>query len=77
MMLTPLSQLLPGQSGTIKKVLGSGRIRQRLLEMGFIPGNQVTMKKCAPLADPVEFVLLGYHISLRKEEAAIVITQPC
>jgi Fe2+ transport system protein FeoA len=75
--LTPLSQLVTGQSGTIKKVLGTGKTRKRLLEMGFIPGTEITVKKRAPLADPVEFVLLGYHISLRREEAASVITQPC
>ncbi len=76
-MLIPLSQLLPGQSGTIKKVLGTGKIKKRLLEMGFIPGNEITVKKRAPLADPVEFKLLGYNISLRREEAASVMMKPC
>ena len=76
-MLTPLNKLLPGQSGTIKKILGTGKTRKRLLEMGFIPGQQITVKKLAPLADPVEFKLLGYHISLRREEAATVLTQVC
>ena len=75
--LTPLDQLNPGQGGTIKKILGKGKTRKRLLEMGFIPGNEVTVEKQAPLADPVEFVLLGYHISLRRKEASSVIMLPC
>ena len=45
--------------------------------MGFIPGNEITVKKRAPLADPVEFELLGYRISLRREEAAAVMTLLC
>ena len=76
-MLIPLSQLSPGESGTIKKVEGTGKIRKRLLEMGFVPGKKITVEKRAPLADPIEFSLLGYHISLRRTEAAFILTQTC
>lgn len=73
----PLSKLTPGQTGIIKKILGTGTTKKRLLEMGFIPGNKVKVEKCAPLADPMEYVLLGYHVSLRRKEADTVITIPC
>lgn len=73
----PLSQLIPGQTGVIKKILGTGTTKKRLLEMGFIPGNKIKVEKLAPLADPMEYVLLGYHVSLRRKEADSVMTLPC
>jgi len=44
--------------------------------MGFLPGTQVFIKKYAPLRDPIEFVLKGYHVSLRREEAQKIIVRP-
>lgn len=64
-----LSEMREGQSGTIIKVAGSGAIRRRLLEMGFLKGKILTVEKYAPLKDPLEVVLSGYHVSLRVEEA--------
>lgn len=56
----------------VVKVHGSGAFRQRLLEMGFVKGAEVTVLKNAPLRDPVEYKILGSHISLRHSEAAQV-----
>ena len=56
----------------VVKVHGSGAFRQRLLEMGFVKGAEVTVLKNAPLRDPVEYMILGSHISLRHSEAAQV-----
>jgi Fe2+ transport system protein FeoA len=64
-----LNQLRPGETGVIVRVIGEGAFRKRLLEMGFLKGTEVYVEKYAPLADPVEFVLKGYHVSLRREEA--------
>lgn len=64
-----LNQLRPGETGVIVRVTGEGAFRKRLLEMGFLKGVEVYVEKYAPLADPVEFVLKGYHVSLRREEA--------
>ncbi|MEW5734683.1 MAG: FeoA family protein [Thermodesulfobacteriota bacterium] len=64
-----LSDMREGQSGTIVKVAGSGAIRRRLLEMGFLKGKALTVEKYAPLRDPLEVVLAGCHVSLRVEEA--------
>ena len=70
-----LSDLRPGQSATIVKVSGSGRFKRRLMEMGFVPGERVEMEKFAPLRDPGEFVIKGYHVSLRREEADMVVLE--
>jgi len=64
-----LSNLKPGQKGKVVKVGGSGAIHRRILDMGVVPGAEIEVERVAPLADPVEFKLLGYHLSLRKEEA--------
>lgn len=56
----------------VVKVHGSGAFRQRLLEMGFVKGAEVTVIKNAPLRDPVEYMILGSHISLRHSEASQV-----
>ena len=67
--IKPLSELKPGQRGRVVKVGGSGAIHRRILDMGVVPGAEIEVERVAPLADPVEFKLLGYHLSLRKEEA--------
>ncbi len=64
-----LSELKPGQKGKVVRVGGSGAIHRRILDMGVVPGAEIEVERVAPLADPVEFRLLGYHLSLRKEEA--------
>lgn len=70
-----LSQLQEGQRGVIKRINGGGHFRHRLMEMGFTPGTQVYVEKYAPLKDPIEFVIKGYHVSLRRDEAARVIIE--
>lgn len=75
-----LSQLLPGMSATVVQLQAKGAIRQRLLEMGFIRGATLKIEKLAPLGDPMELVLKGYHLSLRRDEGACIlvkaVTQP-
>ncbi len=61
-----------GETGTIKTVSGEGKIRRRLFDMGVTPGAQVTLRKKAPLGDPIEITLRGYELSLRKNEADCV-----
>jgi ferrous iron transport protein A len=67
-----LSELRPGESGVVAKVQGTGPFRQRLLEMGLTRGVRVAMEKNAPLGDPTEYIVKGYHISLRKGEADLI-----
>ena len=65
-----LRELGIGQSAVIKKVGGSGALRQHFLDMGMIPGTEVTVLKYAPLGDPVEIRIHGYSLTLRLNEAA-------
>ena len=67
-----LSEFAVGESGKITKVSGEGKIRRRLFDMGVTPGAQVTMRKKAPLGDPIEVTLRGYELTLRKSGAACV-----
>jgi Fe2+ transport system protein FeoA len=65
-----LSELRAGQTASIVRVQGEGPFRRRLLEMGFLRGTEVYVEKYAPLKDPIELILKGYHVSLRVDEAA-------
>lgn len=71
-----LSDLQPGASGTVVQVQAQGTIRQRLLEMGFVRGASLKVEKLAPLGDPMELVIKGYHLSLRREESACILVRP-
>ena len=73
--MIPLSAFKQGERGVIIKVQGSGAFRKRLQEMGFIKGTEVFVEKYAPLRDPVELVVKGYHVSLRVEEAAQILME--
>ena len=65
-----LSELKEGQTGIIVRVGGNGALRRRVLEMGLTKGSEIYVEKYAPLKDPLELIIKGYHISLRVEEAA-------
>ncbi len=65
----PLNELKPKEKGRIIKIEGKGRIHRRLLDMGLVSGSEVEVERVAPLGDPIEVKIKGYHLSLRKEEA--------
>ena len=67
-----LSELKTGQSGIIVKVSGRGAFRKRIIEMGFVKGKTVEVLLNAPLQDPVKYKLMGYEVSLRHQEAAMI-----
>lgn len=67
-----LSDLKPGETGVITKILGHGAFRKRVMEMGFVRGREVTMVLNAPLQDPVKYSLMDYEVSLRKAEAQLL-----
>ncbi len=64
-----LNQLKIGQSAKITAVGGEGALRCRLLDMGLIPKTDVTLRKVAPMGDPIEIFVRGYELTLRKDEA--------
>jgi len=70
-----LNDLRTGDRGVIERITGTGRFRHRLMEMGFVPGAEIWVEKYAPLKDPIEYVLKGYHVSLRHEEAERVLVR--
>jgi Fe2+ transport system protein FeoA len=72
MTATTLAKLPVGASARVTDVRGEAVLEQRLLEMGLIPGTTVTLVRIAPLGDPMEFRVLGYSLSLRRNEAAAV-----
>lgn len=61
-----------GNVGVVKRVVGEGKIKRRLFDMGITPGAEVLMRKRAPLGDPIEITIRGYELTLRKTEAACV-----
>ncbi|MGE5257579.1 MAG: FeoA family protein [Hyphomicrobiales bacterium] len=68
-----LSELKQGQTATVVRVGGNGLLRRRILEMGLVKGTDLHVEKYAPLKDPMELVVKGFHISLRVEEAAHIV----
>lgn len=70
-----LDQLHPGETAIVRCVGGSGPLRRRLLDMGLVHGVAVTMVKTAPLGDPIQYRVRGYHLALRRAEARLIILE--
>lgn len=72
-----LDQLKTGELAIIRNILGEGKIRRRLLDMGLTTGTQVYFRKVAPLGDPIEITVRGYELTLRKSEANLILVEKC
>jgi Fe2+ transport system protein FeoA len=70
-----LDQLKPGEAGVISTLSGDEDVLLRLMEMGLIEGTPITMVRYAPMGDPIEITARGYHLSIRRAEAAGIILQ--
>jgi ferrous iron transport protein A len=70
-----LSKLGPGETGRITSIGSVGPVRRRLLDMGVLVGERVTVAKVAPLGDPIEVRIRNYSLSLRKSEAQAIAVQ--
>ena len=70
-----LSDLRPGDEALVVQVLAQGPVRRRLLEMGCIRGARLRVEKLAPLGDPMELVIKGYHLSIRREEGDCILVE--
>jgi DtxR family Mn-dependent transcriptional regulator len=75
-MTLPLHELPPGSQGRISKQTASDTLTTRIAEMGVTPGAVVEVEKVAPLGDPIQIKVRGYHLSLRKDEAATILVEP-
>ena len=67
-----LSELRTGEKGIIVKVMGRGAFRKRIIEMGFIRGKEVDVIQNAPLKDPIHYRIMGYDVSLRRNDAKMI-----
>lgn len=70
-----LKQVQLGETVVVKKILGEGATMRRIMDMGITKGCQVTIRKVAPLGDPIEVTVRGYELSLRKAEADNILIQ--
>ncbi len=70
--MTKLSDLKTGETAVIVKISGYGAFRKRVMEMGFVRGHRVKALQNAPLRDPIKYRILGYEVSLRRSEAALI-----
>ena len=68
-----LKELGVGKSGVITAVGGEGVLRCRLLDMGLIPNTKVTVQKIAPMGDPMEIRVRGYELTLRLDDARMIV----
>jgi len=67
-----LANLNVGEFGMVLNIRHKTNLRKRLIDLGFIPGTTVTIKKIAPLGDPIEVGLRGYSLALRRAEAEMI-----
>ncbi len=75
-MTIPLDRLPPGSRGIIRDIEGNGVPVRRLMDLGLVPGTIVQYVRAAPLGDPLELLVRGAHLSLRRSEAACVHVEP-
>ena len=67
-----LSELEVGKTAKVVRINGEGAVKRRIMDMGLTKGSAVTVRKFAPLGDPIEITVRGYELSIRKDEAASI-----
>lgn len=67
-----LQEIKPGETVRVIKLHGQGPVKRRIMDMGITKGTAITVRKCAPLGDPIELNLRNYELSLRKADAAMI-----
>lgn len=70
-----LKEVACGQEVQVKKLSGEGPVKRRIMDMGITKGVKVKVRKVAPLGDPVEVTIRGYELSLRKEDAEMILVE--
>ena len=73
--IIPLTELAPGQDAAVRQVSAEGAIRQRLLDMGMLPGAPIRVERAAPSGSPIWITLHSYQLSLRKQEAEGILVE--
>jgi ferrous iron transport protein A len=67
-----LNDIKVGQSAKVTDILGGGALRRHILDMGVTKGTDITLKKAAPLGDPIQISVRGYELSLRRDDAKLI-----
>ena len=67
-----LKEVAVGSTAKVKKIIGAGPLRRRIMDMGITKGVDVYVRKVAPLGDPIELTVRGYELSIRKDEAEVI-----
>ena len=67
-----LNELKIGETARVVRLHGEGAVKRRIMDMGLTKGTEVTVRKVAPLGDPIELNVRGYELSIRKSEAATI-----
>ena len=67
-----LKDIAPGKSATVVRLHGEGAVNRRIMDMGITKGVNVSVRKVAPLGDPIELTVRGYELSIRKEDASAI-----
>ena len=67
-----LKDIAPGKSATVVRLHGEGAVQRRIMDMGITKGVNVSVRKVAPLGDPIELTVRGYELSIRKEDASAI-----
>lgn len=67
-----LKEVLCGNTVKVKKIVGEGPVKRRIMDMGITKGVEVFVRKVAPLGDPIEIMVRGYELSLRKADAEMI-----
>lgn len=67
-----LNELNVGETAKVVRLAGEGAVKRRMMDMGLTKGVEVTVRKVAPLGDPIELTVRGYELSIRKDEAAAI-----
>jgi len=70
-----LNEFKINEKGNVKKIEAEGKIKRRLFDMGVTPGVEITLRKHAPLGDPIEVTIRGYELTLRKDEAKTILME--
>ena len=72
--MSTLKDAAIGQTVTVKKLVGEGAVKRRIMDMGITKGVEIYVRKVAPLGDPIEVTVRGYELSLRKADAEMIET---
>ena len=67
-----LREVAIGDTVTVAKLTGEGAVKRRIMDMGLTNGTKVTVRKVAPLGDPIELTVRGYELSIRKADAEMI-----